>query len=85
MIEVILSVGVLGLVMAVMAVGVMMGRSPIKGSCGGMSAIGMKGACDICGGDTSDCESNKGSPRKNTASELAYDASTQNEEATRKQ
>ena len=44
---------VLGLcvVMAAMAVGVINGRAPIKGSCGGMGALGMDTACDICGGD----------------------------------
>lgn len=75
MTEIILSVAVLGAVMAIMAVGVMMGRQPIKGSCGGMSAIGMKGACDICGGDTGRCESNTAEGKK-AAEDLAYDASS---------
>jgi len=44
-------------VIAIMAVGVMFGRQPIKGSCGGMAALGMKDACDICGGDDQKCES----------------------------
>jgi len=34
----------------IMAVGVILGRKPISGSCGGLSALGMKQACDICGG-----------------------------------
>ncbi|MEC8484111.1 MAG: (Na+)-NQR maturation NqrM, partial [Pseudomonadota bacterium] len=29
---------------------------PISGSCGGMSALGMEVACDICGGDKGKCE-----------------------------
>lgn len=33
-----------------------MGRSPIKGSCGGMSALGMETECDVCGGDKGKCE-----------------------------
>jgi hypothetical protein len=33
-----------------------MGRKPISGSCGGMSALGMEVACDICGGDKGKCE-----------------------------
>lgn len=41
---------------ASMAVGVLMGREPIKGSCGGMSALGMDTACDICHGDQQRCE-----------------------------
>ena len=40
----------------IMAVGVIMGRKPISGSCGGMAALGMDVACDICGGDQSKCD-----------------------------
>ncbi|MFD1382526.1 (Na+)-NQR maturation NqrM [Rhodanobacter aciditrophus] len=43
-------------VVTAMAVGVLMGRKPISGSCGGMSALGMEVACDICGGDKGKCE-----------------------------
>ncbi len=46
----------MGLVMAAMAVGVMSGRGPLKGSCGGMGALGMDTACDICGGNPQLCE-----------------------------
>lgn len=44
---------------AAMAVGVMFGRRPIAGSCGGMKALGMDVQCEICGGDRSRCESAK--------------------------
>ena len=44
------------LLVGAMAVGVLMGREPISGSCGGMSALGMDTACDICGGDQTVCE-----------------------------
>lgn len=47
---------VICLVMAVMAVGVMNGRAPIKGSCGGMGALGIDTACEICGGDPNRCD-----------------------------
>lgn len=40
-----------------MAVGVMFGRQPIKGSCGGMSAVGIDAECEICGGNPARCES----------------------------
>lgn len=76
MTEVFLSVAVLGAAVAMMAIGVILGRSPVKGSCGGLSAIGMKGACDICGGDTSRCESNTAAPEKVASQDLAYDASS---------
>jgi hypothetical protein len=47
---------VFGLVIAAMAVGVIAGRPPIKGSCGGMGALGVDAACDICGGNPQRCE-----------------------------
>lgn len=47
---------VIGLVIAGMAVGVLAGRPPIKGSCGGMGALGIDTACDICGGDPKRCD-----------------------------
>lgn len=47
---------VIALVIAAMAVGVMAGRGPIKGSCGGMGALGIDTACDICGGDPKRCD-----------------------------
>lgn len=61
---------------AAMAVGVIMGRKPISGSCGGMSALGMDVACDICKGDKAICdeEQEKAKARK-SVSDLAYDAS----------
>ncbi len=51
-----ISVLVIGLVIAGMSVGVIMGRGPIKGSCGGMGALGIDTACDICGGDPKRCD-----------------------------
>ena len=51
-----ISVLVFGLVIAGMAVGVIAGRSPIKGSCGGMGALGIDTACEICGGDPRRCD-----------------------------
>ena len=47
---------VICLVMAAMAVGVLNGRAPIKGSCGGMGALGIDTACEICGGDPQRCD-----------------------------
>lgn len=45
------------LIMAAMAVGVIAGREPIKGSCGGVGALGIDQKCDLCGGDPVRCES----------------------------
>jgi len=47
---------VVGLVIAGMAIGVIMGRPPIKGSCGGLGALGVDQACDLCGGDPRRCD-----------------------------
>ena len=44
------------LIVIAMSVGVLMGRKPISGSCGGMAALGMDPACDICGGDKAICD-----------------------------
>ena len=50
--------GIVLLLIAVgaMAIGVIAGRKPIAGSCGGMGAIGMDKACEVCGGDKNKCD-----------------------------
>ena len=45
-------------IVTAMAVGVIFGRAPIKGSCGGLGAVGIDQDCEICGGDPQRCESN---------------------------
>jgi len=60
-----------------MSVGMFLGRAPIKGSCGGMSSLGMEVACDICGGDQEICDTQEGNESvapKNT--DLSYEASS---------
>lgn len=49
---------VLLLIIAAMSVGVLMGRQPISGSCGGIgAALGEDNyVCDICGGDPEKCD-----------------------------
>ena len=44
-------------IMAAMAGGGIFGRGPIKGSCGGLGAVGIDQDCEICGGDPQRCES----------------------------
>lgn len=56
-----------------MAIGVMMGRAPIAGSCGGIGAAGVDSSCGICGGNPNKCdESRQDDQSANKA--LAYDA-----------
>ncbi len=54
-------------IISVMAVGVIFGRKPITGSCGGMKALGMQMECEVCGGDPERCEPSQ-------TSELAVNA-----------
>ncbi len=51
-----ISAVVIGLVITGMAVGVIMGRAPIKGTCGGIGALGIDQSCEICGGDPKRCD-----------------------------
>jgi len=67
------SIVVMGTLIAAMAVGVIFSNKPIKGSCGGMSALGMKDSCDICGGKPSLCDENVSGPANKTAA-ISYDA-----------
>lgn len=46
-----------GVIMAAMAIGVMAGREPIAGSCGGIGRLGIEQKCEICGDDPNRCES----------------------------
>jgi len=57
----IIAFGVMLLLVAAMSIGVLMGKKPISGSCGGMSALGMEVACDICAGDKTKCDKEDGS------------------------
>lgn len=56
MMEFLIALVVFAVVIAGMAVGVLAGRPPIKGSCGGMGALGIDTACEICGGDPKRCD-----------------------------
>lgn len=69
-----LTFGILLLVITAMSVGVIFSSKPIKGSCGGMTALGMDTACDICGGDQEKCEKENEKLASTSESEF-YDAS----------
>jgi len=44
------------LVVAGMAIGVMNGRKPISGSCGGIAVLGVEKECAFCGGKRENCK-----------------------------
>lgn len=77
MITFLVTLSVFLLVVGGMSIGLILQNKPIKGSCGGMSALGIDTACDICGGDTSKCDEEQAKKAsKNSPSLLAYDASS---------
>lgn len=42
-------------VILIMSVGVLMGREPVKGSCGGLANVDGIAQCELCGGSPSKC------------------------------
>ena len=76
MLTFVMSLAVLLAIVTAMAVGVIMGRKPIAGSCGGVgAALGEKDyVCDICGGDPDKCEES-GDGAGGGGTNLFYDAS----------
>ncbi len=75
MVVFIISLLVFMLVIAAMAVGVIAGRQPIKGSCGGIGALGVDQACGICGGDPKRCdEETRGASKGDDNKSLYYSA-----------
>lgn len=65
------------LLVAMMSIGVLMGRKPISGSCGGVGDAlqDPNYVCDICGGDESKCEEQKMGVESTQTEDLSYDAS----------
>ncbi|MBP8202594.1 (Na+)-NQR maturation NqrM [Pseudomonas sp. TMP9] len=61
------------LVVGMMAIGVIMGRKPIAGSCGGIANLGIEKECSICGGSREKCDEVNSTPQSKTLA-LAYDA-----------
>ncbi|WP_027962291.1 (Na+)-NQR maturation NqrM [Halomonas halodenitrificans] len=69
------------LIVAAMSVGVIMGRKPIAGSCGGLNQLGLKDGCEICGGKDDVCEEENRKPAserrrsdESRGADLGYDA-----------
>ena len=65
------------LLVAGMAIGVIFSNKPIKGTCGGIAALGLDRSCDICGGDMKKCDEEQervASLPGDLSTELSYDA-----------
>ncbi len=56
-------------IISIMAVGVIFGRKPLKGSCGGVgAALGTPDyVCELCGNDPNKCEEETGRVNKSAA------------------
>ena len=68
---------VMALVVLGMSVGVIAGRKPIAGSCGGIANLGIEKQCSICGGVREKCDEvnrDKDISPVSTTNSLAYDA-----------
>lgn len=72
MIEFLLTFIILLIIVSVMAIGVMRGRNPISGSCGGLNNVGLSRGCEICGGDANKCDTEQD---RRKADGSFYDAS----------
>ena len=61
-------------IVGAMSIGVIMGRKPISGSCGGVgAALGEDNySCEICGGDPARCDESAGTRQE--AARLGYNA-----------
>ena len=56
MATIIIAIFVMALIIFAMAIGVIMGRKPIQGSCGGLNG---SGRCEMCSGDSKQCKNKK--------------------------
>ena len=68
MTTVLLAFVVVAMLMMGMAIGVLAGRKPISGSCGGMKALGMEVECEICGGNPQLCDTDQSSTQSSDQS-----------------
>ena len=55
MIEMFIIFFVLMTIISVMSVGVIFGKKPITGSCGGLANLEPERECELCGGNPSNC------------------------------
>jgi len=81
MLELFLAFFILALIMISMALGIIMGKSPLKGSCGGVGAALNEDnyVCDLCEGDKNKCDDFSSNMKKKnsqqTSRDIAYEIS----------
>lgn len=81
--QIVMGAVVLLAIMALMSVGVLFGRKPIQGSCGGIGAAlnDDNYECEFCGGDADKCETLTAAEQGRAGrNELAYEATRDAEE-----
>ena len=76
MVTTLFAFGLMLLIVLGMALGVIFGRQPIKGSCGGMGALGIDAECEICGGNPTRCDASRSGSPATPADDLSFDASS---------
>ena len=59
MMQILLTFIAIVIVILLMSIGVLFGRKPVQGSCGGLNNIDGLNECEICGGDTAKCKQSK--------------------------
>jgi hypothetical protein len=77
MFELIFAFFFIALLIAGMSLGVIFSNKPIKGTCGGIAALGLDRSCDICGGDMKKCDEEQervAALPDGLSTELSYDA-----------
>ena len=74
MATILIAIVVVFILVGLMSIGVIMGREPIKGSCGGINAL-EQGECTLCGGDPKKCDEIEAREDLNNQMAESYDAS----------
>ena len=70
-----LAVVLVMVLIAGMSIGVIFGRKPISGSCGGVgNQLGGGSGCSVCGRESGSCEDDEPAPDAGDAENLTYNA-----------
>lgn len=71
----ILAVVLVMVLIAGMSIGVIFGREPISGSCGGVgNQVGGGSGCSVCGRQSGSCDDDDAAPDADDADKLTYNA-----------